>query len=1008
MNRSAIKLGLSATAVSALAAAGLPLLAGSANATPIDQQLSSVKILSQGGAKYANTATFDNDGTNTTVSLVASGPAAVTSIVFQYRVVGAADQTWKDINSVLARNADGVFTTEWAKPADVAAGQSVNLRAVPNTGEANAATDTVVIETGHPAIELATEGALGIYRNPLNGTGNVAVHGTTNDPAGLNDISVFDTIQDLNNNASYGHVNGLHSVKGDDNVWRFSGVLQYPANNYPYSSDTAPNQAVLTAAIDNTEDTEASTYYVQQVASVTATPKTTNVNSANPTTTATVTVLDGQGKPVAGATVGFRKDDNDPNTPANPTDTAQVGTTDADGKVTLTGLGQGTYTAYADTNGTAGYQAADISAAPFTISSYAQQVTAVSISATPDRAAFDFDELDDTAFAVTVNDQQGNGMAGEPVEYRWTVDPTAAGAPNASTAWTSGPATNASGKSTVPFTSNPASYSPSISELPAGTYTLEARRPNVQGTGLTVATPKSFAVNESEITFTDGASANAPLNGDYTVKGHLALVDGGASLADRTVTITKTGAGDSAFAPTAAQPAGTTVTGGVATAKTDANGNFSVVVRDPAVPPNVPGTPETATITAVASALVGNIGRNDSLPANDSADSEGSLTVNFQKPATVGRIDIGTQVLAPTGTGITTPGPGVPVDLDITVYGTDNDANPANDPKLGDVPVEVSVDKGFLSPNAETTDALTLAADHGDAGDLWGFFKNDGTDETVNTADAGAGVGTAGAVAAIEKDAGFDDDGLVTMTVTVKAGSVTKTEAITYDVRALLNATDPSFERAAGEPTGDVTVGDELDFQLYVHDQFGNLAGDEQARISDDSPIADFDTDEAADTTLTDFVNSGPGVTAFSDAPTTQTLTATMTPGAVTVNSTGDPAVDNGATAKVDSDLITWVAATTPDEPMAINARLTGSNARNGNDKVSVKAPAKAEGAAVKLFKVKANGKRVLVKQGTLNANGKVNWTVKDQNGKAKTKYVAKVAKTDLTKGDTSNSIRVK
>jgi len=190
----------------------------------------------------------------------------------------------------------------------------------------------------------------------------------------------------------------------------------------------------------------------------------------------------------------------------------------------------------------------------------------------------------------------------------------------------------------------------------------------------------------------------------------------------------------------------------------------------------------------------------------------------------VSGIDIGTQVLAPTGTDITKAGPGVPVDLDITVHGKDGDADPSNDPVLGDVPVEISVDKGFLSPDAESVDDLKLASDHAQAGDQWGYFQNDGTDKTVTTADSGSAEGTAGAVAAIEKDAGFDDDGLTDVTVTVKAGGVTETKTITYDARALLNAGDASFERAQGEPSGDVPTSESLDFQLYLHDQCWSAA----------------------------------------------------------------------------------------------------------------------------------------------------------------------------------------
>jgi hypothetical protein len=988
MNRNVVKRGLATTAISALAVAGLPLLASSASANPLTTGLgaNAVTFYSQ----FAGGVSAENDGTNSTVSLVVGGGTAVTSVQFQATALPGG--TPVDIGSPVARNADGVFAFDWT-PTFPAGTTNVVFSAVPNTGLPNTAVTapkSVLSDATANTVELASEGNRGVFQSPYvadAGAEWVALTGTTSDAGNVN-------ISTLSSNPTQpaGTNTTTSTVTAPATKGAWAGAVDI--DGYTYSGGAEPNQIVFGAATTGpgaTDDAEASSLYIQNIAAVTATASSTNLPTGG-TANVTVTVKDQNGKPVANALVDYNTPDG-ADVDTLPDDSAGAPKrTDGNGVATFPGLGQGNYTFYANTTAEVATQSAgDIAATPVVLAEYTPVNTSLVASTVSGGSDFDFDELTGPSddFLATLKDQQGNPVAGQPVEYSWHINPSGAGA-DTDTAYTSAGNTNAQGQVAIAFPAGP-----------AGSYTLNVRRPNVGGTGLLQGTPVTVDVAESEITFDGGAQVNAPVNGSVTVKGTLALVDGSGALGGRTVVVNyNTGGGDASFSTT--QPAGTTRNSATqATAVTAADGTFSVSLTDPGVPPNVPPTSETGTLTAVATGL--NTG--DTTPGP--ADATDTIQVAFAQPATVGRIEIGTQVLAPAGTGITAAGPGVPVDLDITVRGTDGDADPTNDPKLGDVPVEVTVSKGFLSPNAETADALTLDAEQDDTGDLWGYFKNDGTDETVTTDDApGVTQGTAGIVAAIEKDSDFDDDGLTSVTVTVKAGSVTETRTITYDVRALLNATDPSLERAAGEPTGDVQTSEDLAFQLYVHDQFGNLAGDEQARITDDSTVADFETDEDLDTTLSDFTNSGPGVSAFSAAAATQTLKASMTPGAVTVNAAGDPSTDPAQTLTVDSDPITWVEATVP--PSSIVAKLLGFNKGNGDDKVTVKAPAKAAGATVKLYKVKANGQRVLVKTGVLNAQGKKTWTVGDTNGTNTTKYIARVGKTTATKPDLSNSIVIK
>ncbi len=989
MNRSGMKRGLAATAVSGLAIAGLPFLASPASANPLSTGLGADAVTFY--SQYATGVSAENDGSNTTISLVVGGGANVQNVQFQATLTPGG--TPVDIGTPVTRNADGVFAFDWT-PSFPAGTTAVEFSAVPNTGQANTATsgpELVLSDGVANTVELASEGSRGVFQSPYaadTGADFVSLSGTTSD-AGNVELST----RSANPTTPAGTSTASSTVTAPATDGEFAGILDI--DGYTYSGGTEPNQIAFGAATQGagaTDDVEASTLYVQNIATVSATASRTNVPTGQ-TADVTVTVKDQNGKPVANALVDYNTPDgSDAGTAPDESSTPAV-RTDARGVATFDNLGAGSYTFYANTTSEVDSQSAgDVAAAPVTITEYTPANTSLVASAVDGYSDFDLDEVtggengDD--FVATLKDQNGNPIAGEPVEYSWHFKPSAGG-PQTDSAFASAGTTDAKGQVAVPFPNDGA----------AGTYTLNVRRPNVNGAGLLNGTPLTVDVAESEITFADGDSVNAPVNGSTTIKGTLALVDGSGALGGRTVTVTYNPGvgGDASFSTN--QPAGTKRDSAIqATAVTAADGSFSVSLTDPTVPPNVPPTDESGTLTAVANGL--NTG--DTTPGP--ADATDSITVNFREAATVSGIDIGTQVLAPSGTGVSAAGPGVPVDLDITVRGADGDSNPSNDPKLGDVPVQVSVDKGFLSPNAETTDDLTLASGHNTAGDLWGYFKNDGADETVTTADSGAAQGTTGLVAAIEKDAGFDDDGLTQLTVTVKAGDVTQTKTITYDVRALLNAGDSSFERAQGEPAGPVPTTQRVDFQLYVHDQFGNLAGDEDARVTDDSPIADFDTDEAQDKTLSDFVNSGPGVTAFSDAPTTQTLKATMTPGEVLVDAAGN-ANAGSKTVSVESDPIEWVEAAPP--PSAIVSRLTGHNNGRRADKLTVTASQSAAGATVKLFKIR-HGKRILVATGELNANGKEVFRVKDRNGKRFTKYVARVMATDTTKADTTNKRRIR
>lgn len=1023
MNSSGIKRGLAVSAVSAMAVAGLPFLAFTASATPISASgvgADNVEFYSQDGVGISD----KNDGTNTTVSLVTGGGANVTSVLYQYES-STAPGTWVDVpGGLVARNADGVFAYDWAGVPDTV----TRVRAVPNTGVANAViavSPTVLPDAAANTVELASEGALGVFQEPYAGlAGNqelVGVTGTVSQGSGA------PTVKDMSHTGN--SVVSTLETTADTASDTFNARLNIAG--YTYSSGSEPNQIALNAKTSNTDDAEGSTLYVQTIGSITATPATQDdVTPAD--AKVTLTVLDTTGKPVAGAEVyrGSADTDTDLGGPDTDTDGPEtlVGYTDGRGQVTDTPGGAGTWGYYVNTTNNTAYQAGTDPSTTSTITTYTPTLGEVDIVNIRNRANFDLDELaDGDDFKIVTKDQKGNpfneDLAGADIEYRWVIDPSAAGEPTyTQTPWRSGE-TAANGEFAVPGLADGADYDGSDADtladddLPEGTYTLEARRPNVGGTGLKDATPETVKASESEITFADGNSVNAPLNGDKTITGTLANDDG--ALAGRGINLNYTPAagGDADFAPQSAQPAGVDVTpdaggpGSTATVATGADGTFSVVLRDPAIPANVTPTPENGGYLNAkaqesltdATSLQGTNGVDDPaepvppLAPATVDNAEENIVVNWIQAPAVTSITIAQNTLDPRNPAVTnsttTSGPGVPVDLDIQVFGADGpDAGTDPDP-IGDADVEVTVDKGFLSPNAENANDAVLATGHDAPGDLWGFFKNDGTSKSLQTTESGTDTGKTGAVVAIEDDADFEDDGLTDITVTVKSGSVTETRTITMDARVLTNLSDASLEPAAGEPSGDVPTDQDVEFQLYNYDQFDNLVGDEFARITDDSTVADFDTDGDFGQTLSDFTTSAPGIRAFSDAPTTQTLTATQQPGQVLVGTNSDP-ISSSRTVMTDSDPINWV------EPTKVNAALSLKGGDNGaaDDSLFANAIRKTEGATVTLFRKRADGSWKKIREGIMNGKGNYRFkNVADKNGNKKTRYKAVVEETALT-----------
>jgi hypothetical protein len=981
MNSSGIKRGLAGSAITALAISGLPFLASSASAVPNSDASNVAANEVEWYTQLAPAASAKPDGTNSNISLLVGGGTNVTSVQFQYQVNGAG--AWTNLGGPVGRNADGVFGND-VNPTFPAGTTTVTFRAIPNTGVANQEdTNAEVVSTNATTktVELATEGNLGVFQSPYVADADadwVAVTGTTSNAGAITFTSQTGGINATTTATAPAPTGGATTTS-------FSGIIDI--QGYNYAAGTEGDQIVFNAATDAalgnaTDDAEGSTLYVQDISQVNAVAKSNNV-PAGQDGSVTVTVLDQQGAPVAGASVSYVTPDG-ADAGTAPDESGDVKTTDAKGKATFTiaAPAAGNYTFYANTDSdVTQLNGDDETSSPVVITNYTQQNATLTAEAVDGFTAFDYDELqlgengDD--FVATLEDQNGNPVAGQSIQYRWNFSPYT-GADVEGTYANAG-TTNNDGEVAIDFPN---------AATGGGEYTLEVRRPNVAGSGLLQGTPLTVEVAESEITWADGDQANAEVNGSDTFEGTLELPRSGTPLEDREVTIDDVSMGDAAFSED--QPAGSENNAGTVTATTDADGGFSVSVTDPEIPANIDPTPETVTLTADAEELSG---------AGDTpnADAQDTLVVNFIETPEVGRIEVDSQTVFGGA-----PAPGKPVELSVTVFAADDDNDPSNDVELSDYPVTFSADKGFFSPDTVDglnmdEDDLVLDEDNDDEGDLFGFYENLGANEVESSTGDND---EAGIVAAIERDEDFDDDGLSEMTVTITAGAESEEVTVEFDARNYLNLTDVSLERADGQPAGDVTVGDSVDFQLFAQDQFGNLVGDQDADVSDDTPLADVNTDGNFGETRTDFENDNAGITATSDNEVVQTVMARL--GGVNEGLVDDDGDYDGGTRSVsDSESITWtdepdVPPVTDCDAVAPSVLIAGESNGARKDVVRFQTEDCAVGDEVTLYKIrgkKSEGNKRLVKIRSTESteDGNLTFKVADRNGNQKTRFVAKV-----------------
>ncbi|MQW75766.1 hypothetical protein GHK92_07765 [Nocardioides sp. dk4132] len=1040
MNSSGIKRGLAATAVSALAIAGLPLLASSASADTINDQVTALELVSQSSGE----ASVKNDGTDSTIRLQAVAPASITSVTFQYKI--GAD--WQDIATVSSRNDDGAFSQEWA-PTGAIIGANVDLRVIGTPTGGTQQADDVTGLTITPAggavatVNLAAGSALGVFQSPYGAGHNVIVNGTTSLASGAVALKTGDAITDAAASATPATVTPVRGAT----TGSFRGVLDISAD-YTYG---ATDQLLVGATVTGGSDhVEAYTLYKQAITTVTATASSTKVEEGGEATV-TVTVVDQNGAPIAGARV------------TSSADATAVETTDAAGQATFD---QGPSTAYyyADATNTAGYSAGagDQKSADITVSEYVAAPATLSATST-DGAAFDRDEYAAGDLSVQVKDQEGANRAvpGQSLNYFWTVTPfDATAAPvRVPATGTSTQASSTAGRFDVTLPTG----------TPSGTYTLNAALgADALGNGaIAAAEVLSVKVGQASVVLTPAREQNVAAGGIATATGKVALEDG-TVLANRSVDVTYAQGTTGSDSAKDAGIVPATGTGLVAsrTFTTGADGTFEVKISDPAETPQ--RTELGGSLDAAAPAL------------GVAATQVANVAINFISAAPIA----GAVVTIAENTGENTPGTLVTGTATVAIPG----AGGTSTPVVGQQ-VTVTLDKGHFvastRPGAAVPAKTTI-----EAGDLVGDYLNIGTSRTLVT-DADGEVSFA---YTIGRDTGFDDDGKVAATLTAAAAGASDTEGVDFSSANPLNGgkveivmSPESVQRNAVAPA---LEGDRVYFDLFTTDQFGNRVGGEDVALSETAEnftlssttaTSDFAADgdfyvtgtaeldavvTAGWTTDTTTYTSAAGAVStvvngktFTDTETVEyyavdfagstfemtssaegaveigtSVTETVkvvdqegrpvagasvefnrngAGGDATVNRTTNAAgvatytfsvteagtvnvtalVTSGIQSETLTDTIEVEAAPVvvdPNPPVKITASITGANNGKKADKLTVKASNKiAAGAIVKLFKINAKGKQVLVDTDVLNANGSRVFTVADNNKAKKTKYRA-------------------
>ncbi|MCB0896017.1 MAG: hypothetical protein KDB43_11700 [Nocardioidaceae bacterium] len=925
MMSSGMKRGLALSAVSALAFAGLAL--SPANAQTID-----VTQNTTGPTLYTPTATgeystkVDGNG-NTTVTLLATaGKTIGGQTVNTIRFWTPANPALLDVHVPVVA---GVASYQWAAPANV--GAAVQVRAdAEAAGNLSLGFDTQNVDTTSPnanqsvSIHGANRDKMGLYF--MGGAWTGAVTGKTGTGAApaVNVAGPGTASAGATSLTSGPDSNGLSSY--------LSILTVNPDNLHSVSSadDGNPTDDLVVTA-DNGQDADGRVFsvYHQLIPNGGATaavragstanvfgsvPDSYNADDANPANDRTfynVKVVDQFGAPIVGVPVyeananGTANGANvgaiiDPAAP-NASNFAN-GTTAADGIVQVR-LDEGTMDGPGDLDPASGVQATF-----YVVDSngngtfengvdYLLKVSQTNLPSAPASiqmtndlgTAMDDDET--SPFHVKVLDADGNGINNSAVNVLVTVKDATTGATLS--------ATNQLG-----VTNSSGVYNTTLSLAAFDDQhifvTVKASTTNGVSSTFDLEGDRSQVVwKPSHIQGAVGSQVEA--------KGVLQLPSG-KTLKGRTIALNLTpgiGAPADARFPTATQPTGTVAgTPTTATATTQDAGKFSVFLKDGATT----GQELNDQIAATSPGLEITSDYPGGYPTNIER-------VDFLRNFTVSKVEIrnydddsldslwspfaGDDDLQPGKLGLGY----------VQAYNSDN-------VELVNVDVPVKINEGnFVNP-ANLFDPAAVV------GGKVGEWSDAGKSVTVNTGDGNDGA----FVINIERNAGFDDNGLVADKVVAGSGNASFEYDFNWNTMDVpLNSGSYSVELAPQDEQESSILpkaraghseawsfdgtGQQVFYNVTATDQFGNRT-QQPLTVSDDSPVADFISGTGFETqyTLDDYA-----ITAFSPSTANQSLEVELDNQTTTVYS------DNPFDSSFDpSDPITiWTLLNFYDQPSA-------------------------------------------------------------------------------------------
>ncbi|WP_179666833.1 Ig-like domain-containing protein [Nocardioides thalensis] len=763
-------------------------------------------------------ASTKNDGTNSSISLSAIATSDIDSLRFQFSTDAGA--TWTNIGGPLAApNDDGAYSIEWtpgfALPAAGVLVRANGHSSIDNSQNIDQSAALAVNNTDETSA-LTPGSALGVYRSPIDvNDDNVIVTGTAS--AGNTVVSLVD--------ANGANVASTGALAGPN----FRGILDIDGV-YTYN---APDEVQLRAVnASGTDDGEAYTLYQQVPTTITAVGSPANPADPNQNVQVTVTVLDQNGKPIAGAEVASDHVVDGTFIPR--------GETNASGQLVFAAeqnANDGSVSWIVNqTNSQVTYDPG-VGDIKFDLQ-VGQGFSADLVGSSNDGPAFDFDEYDlATDIQVQVKDQTGANFddpGTQDLTYFWKMlpfDPSIEPEDGDSHVVTN----DANGLYDVPFAVG--SDFPE-GNLESGTYELWASLSD-GGTGHPVSSRKVLTVKAGEATIEwvdpDGdGKVIAPAGTVATGNGNLVLEDGTGLPGRRVDFHYNTGTeydedGNTSMADANIISADPVTTG--------ANGSFSVDVEDI----GNSGTPEVGGEAGTGSANAPGIGNWGGVDVHHGFDF-----VTDQVPnGAVLEIEYDSETAGPAGT---------------RELGTVHLEDAFGD-NLAGVQIELSLD----TPETAQNGAFFLGAGLSSFLDpVEGNYvptRDDSLGSTITVSTNNNGDATFRTT--IGRDSGFDDDGLTDAVVSADVDGLSADDSVEWDSSNPINASEITIVRTPGQPENQ-RLDKAVLFDIFAKDQYGNPAKGVEVTAECPDILGDDDTCSVGGVTTPSDLDNGGDLAVFS------------------------------------------------------------------------------------------------------------------------------------------------